>query len=156
MMLMSSPLSSFVGQVLTWVPTATFKDRYDLIAADGTRLATLDMSNWTSKADAHVPEGILFMHKEGWSGLKVTVSTVGQGPLIATFKRKWTGATGQLLFPDGREFKWAKLNFWGTQKGWTEPTGGPPYIQFSSGSFTRKLRAEIQPHATEIPELSLL
>jgi hypothetical protein len=47
---MTSSLSYLVGQPLTWVPTAAFKARYDLIAPDNTTLATLDMSSWTSKA----------------------------------------------------------------------------------------------------------
>jgi hypothetical protein len=120
---MSSSLSSLVGQSLTWVPTAAFKARYDLITPDNTILATLDMSNWTSRANALVPEGTLFMHKEGWTGLKVAIYSVEQGPILATYQRKWSGTSGQLLFPDGREFRWGKVNFWGTQKAWTDPTG---------------------------------
>ena len=42
---MTSSLSYLVGQTLTWVPTAAFKARYDLIAPDNTTLATLDMSS---------------------------------------------------------------------------------------------------------------
>ena len=153
---MTSSLSYLVGQPLTWVPTAAFKARYDLIAPDNTTLATLDMSSWTSKANALVPEGTLFLHKEGWSGLKVAISAVEQGPLLATYQRKWTGTSGQLLFPDGREFRWGKDNFWGTQKAWTDPTGTTTYVQFSVGGFSRKSSVVIYPQAAEIPELSLL
>ncbi len=46
---MTSPLSYLVGQPLTWVPTAALKSRYDLVAPDGSVLATLEMSNWTYK-----------------------------------------------------------------------------------------------------------
>lgn len=153
---MTSSLSYLVGQPLTWVPAAAFKARYDLIAPDNTTLATLDMSSWTSKAHALVPEGTLFLHKEGWSGLKVAISAVEQGPLLATYQRKWTGTSGQLLFPDGREFRWGKVNFWGTQKAWTDPTGTTAYVQFSVGGFSRKSSVVIYPQAAEIPELSLL
>lgn len=153
---MTSSLSYLVGQALTWVPTATFKARYELIAPDSTTLATLDMSNWSSKANAIVPEGTLFMHKEGWSGLKITIYTVEQGPLIATYQRKWNGTRGQLLFSDGREFIWSKANFWGTQKAWTDPTGNIAYVQFSAGGFSRKSTVVINTQATEVPELSLL
>lgn len=153
---MASSLRYLIGQELTWIPTATFKARYDLIAPDNTTLATLDMSNWTSKANATVPEGTLFMHKEGWTGSKVTISTVEQGPLIATYQRKWTGTSGQLLFPDGREFKWGKVNFWGTQKAWTDPSGTTAYVQLSGNGFSRKSTVMIYPQAAEIPELSLL
>ena len=100
---MTSSLQYLIGQELTWVPTATFQSRYDLVALDTTPLATLDMSNWTSKASATVPEGTLFIQKETWSGLKIAISLGEQGPLLATYQRKWTGTSGQLLFPDGRE-----------------------------------------------------
>ena len=153
---MTSPLNTLVGQTLTWVPTAAFKTRYDLIAPDNTALATLDMSSWTSKASALVPEGTLFMHKEGLSGLKVAVYADEQGPLVATYQRKWAGTSGQLLFPDGREFRWGKINFWGTQKGWTDPSGTTSYVQFSVNGFSRKNSVIIYPQAAHIPELSLL
>jgi hypothetical protein len=153
---MTSSLSSFVGQALTWVPAAAFKTRYDLIAPDSTTLATLDMSNWTSKANALVPEGTLFIRKEGWSGLKVVISQSEQGPLLATYQRNWTGTSGQLLFPDGHTFKWGKVNFWGTQKAWTDPIDNTARVRLSGGGFSRKSTVEIYPQAAEIPELSLL
>ncbi len=141
---------------MTWVPTAAFKARYDLITPDSTTLATLDMSNWTSSANALVPEGTLFIYKEGWSGQKIVISLGEQGPLLATYQRKWTGTSGQLLFPDGREFRWGKVNFWGSQKAWTDPTGNTAYVQLSVGAFSRKSTVEVYPQAAEIPELSFL
>jgi hypothetical protein len=153
---MTSSLQYLIGQELTWVPTATFQSRYDLVALDTTPLATLDMSNWTSKASATVPEGTLFIQKETWSGLKIAISLGEQGPLLATYQRKWTGTSGQLLFPDGREFTWGKANFWGTQKAWTDLAGNTTYVQFSNGGFSRKSNVMISPPAAGIPELSLL
>lgn len=153
---MNSSLSYLVGQELTWVSTEAFKARYNLVAPDSTILATLDMSNWTSKAHATVPEGTLFMRKEGWSGLKVSIYAAEQGPLIATYQRKWTGTRGQLLFPDGRSFMWNKINFWGTQKAWTDLTGNIVYVQLSVKSFSRTSNVLIHPQAADIPELSLL
>src|SRR6266700_3683141 len=131
---MTSPLSYLVGQPLAWVPTAALKSRYDLVAPDGTVLATLEMSNWTYKAHASVPEGRIFLKQEGWSGRKVVLS----------------------LGENGRTFRWTKLNFWGTQKAWTDPTGNTTSIQFSSLGLSRKLAAQIHPVAAEIPELSSL
>ncbi len=120
---MTSSLGSLVGQTLTWVPTAALKDRYDLITPDKTTLATLDMRFWTLTAKALVPEGTLFMQRERWFGQKVAISSGEQGPLLATYHSKWTETSGQLVFPDGRKFRWGKVNFWGTQKAWTDPTG---------------------------------
>lgn len=154
---MTSSLSYLVGQTLIWVPTAAFKDRYNLIAPDNTTLATLNMGSWASKANALVPEGTLFMHQEGWSGPKVAIHSVEQGPLLATYQRsKWNLTSGQLLFPDGREFRWGKINFWGTQKAWTDPTGHTTYVQLAVGGFSRKSTVVIHQQAAEIPELSLL
>ena len=153
---MTSSLGSLVGQTLTWVPTAALKDRYDLIAPDKTTLATLDMRSWTSKANALVPEGTLFMHQEGWFGQKVAISSDEHGPLLATYQGKWFGASGQLVFPDGREFRWGKVNFWGTQQAWTDPINNTAYVQLSVGSFSRKSTVVIHSQAAEIPELSLL
>ena len=121
---MTSSLRYLIGQSLTWVPTAALKDRYDLIAPDKTTLATLDVSNWTSKANALVPEGTLFMQREGWFGQKVAICAVEQGPLLATYQRKGAGTSGQLLLPDGREFRWGRVNFWSTQKAGIAPHGG--------------------------------
>lgn len=153
---MTSSFESLIGQNLTWVPTATFKSRFDLIAPDNTPRATLDMSSWTSKALAFVPEGTLFLQKENWSGMKIAISLGENGPLLATFQRKWTGTSGQLSFPDGRLFNWNKANFWGTQKVWTDPMNMTRYIQFSSRGFSRQANVVIYPQAAEIPELSLL
>lgn len=153
---MTSPLGYLVGQEITWIPTATFKSRYALVTPDNTTIATIDMSNWSSKAIASVPEGPLFLRKEGFSGMRVAIYTVEQGPLIATFQRGWTGTSGQLQFADGRVFKWGKTNFWGTQKAWMDQTGNQLYVQFSSGGFSRKATVVIEPQAPEIPDLSLL
>ena len=153
---MKSPLSYLVGQEMNWVPTTAFKARYDLVAPDSAILATLDMSNWTSKAHATVPEGTLFMRKEGWSGLKVSIYAAEQGPLIATYQRKWTGTRGELLFPGGRSFMWRKINFWGRQKAWTDLTGNTVYVQLSVKSFSRTSSVLIYPQAADISDLSLL
>lgn len=153
---MTSPLHSQIGRPLTWVPTATFKTSFDLTSPDGTTFSTLDMSSWTSKAEASVPEGTLFFYNEGWSGRKVAISTIDQGPPIANYQRKWTSSRGQLSIPDGREFTWSRLNFWGTQKAWTDATGSIPYVQFFLHSFSRRVDVEISPQAAEVPELSLL
>jgi hypothetical protein len=153
---MATTLSNFVGLPLTWVPTAVLKDRYDLIAPDNTTLATLDMSNWSSKATAHVPEGTLFLRKESWTGLKVAITAGEQGPRVASYQRKWTGTSGQLSFPDGRSFTWKKVNFWGTQKAWIDSVSNVPYVQFAIGKFSRKSTVTIAPQAMGIQELSLL
>jgi hypothetical protein len=153
---MSTIFTNFVGQPLTWKPTAILKDNYSLVALNNEVLATLDMSNWSSKASARVPGGVLFLHKESWTGLKVGISWDEHGPKIATFQRKWTGTSGQLQFPDGRSFTWKRLNFWGTQKGWVDSLSNASYMQFSIGSFTRKSTVTIDPQAATIPELSLL
>jgi hypothetical protein len=156
---MATALSYLAGQTLAWVPTAAFKDRYDLIGPGNAPVATLDMSTWTSKANAQVPEGTLFLHKEGLIGLKVAVYSGDDGPLVANFQRKWTGTSGQLTCADGRQFKWGKANFWGTQKVWTDPTGKTTYVQLSTssaGGFSRKSNVVVFGPAAEVPELSLL
>ena len=90
------------------------------------------------------------MQREGWFGQKVAISSGGHGSLRATSHIKWSGTGGQLVFPDGREFRW------GTQKAWTDPTGTPAYVQLSTRVFSRTSTVVIHPQAAEIPELSLL
>ncbi len=153
---MTSSLSNLVGQELIWIPTALFKSRYDLTASDGRKLATLDMSNWNSKAHATVSGEAFFIRKENWLGLKVSIYAAEQGPLIAIYQRKWTGTSGKLVFLNGRSFQWGRINFWGTQKAWTDPAGTTPYVQLSVTGFSRKSNVLIHPQATNIPELSLL
>jgi len=153
---MNSPLSAFLGQQLIWARTATFKDRYALVTADGQVLATLDMSSWTSKANAGVPEGMLFLKREGWTGRKVNILSGEQGPLLATFQRAWTGTRGQLLMADGRQYQWKSINFWSMRKMWGDPSASVVYIQFSPASFSRKVTIDLLPQAAEIPEISLL
>ena len=153
---MATTFSNFVGQPLTWIHTALLKASYDLVAPDNATIATLDMSSWSTKATARVPEGTLFLRKEGWTGLKVAVSLDENGPTLATYQSRWTGTSGQVVFPDGRTFDWNKTNFWGTQKAWIDPVSKVPSIQISIGSFSRKSTVIIDPQAVEIPELSLL
>src|SRR5690242_15540883 len=133
---MAIPLNQLIGQPLTWIPTATFKTRYSLVTADNMTLATLDMSSWRSKATAEIPEGSLFIRAEGWSGRKVAIHAFENGPLIARYEGKWTGTSGKLSLPDGREFQWSKTSFWGTQKAWIDPPSSSPYVQRSIGSFS--------------------
>lgn len=152
---MASSLSNFVGQELTWIPTALFKSRYNLTASDGTVLATLDMSRWRWKAQATVSGGTPFIQRDHWYSSKISIYAAERGPLIATYQRKWAGASGQIVFLDGRLFKWSRSNFRGTQKVWTDLTGNTIYVQLSKG-FSRKSTVLIYPQATEMPELSLL
>ncbi len=49
---------NFVGQELFWAPVKMLKAQYELYAGDRL-LATLDISNWSSKADAVAAEGAL-------------------------------------------------------------------------------------------------
>jgi hypothetical protein len=151
---MSSFLSPFIGQTLTWVPTATFKARFDLTAPDGSVLASLDLSNWSSKAQAQVPEGNLFLRARGFSGMKIEISWGEDGPLVATYQRSWWGRGGNLSFADGRVFQWRAINFWGTRKAWTSPST-TSYFEFAAGSFTRKVTVDVLPSAAQLPETSL-
>jgi hypothetical protein len=154
--LMTSFLHSFVGQTLVWIPHHDhfFKPRYVLTAPDGTTLATYEIDKGL------VPEGTLWIRQEKRS-LKRVLTLGKQGPLLATYQPKWwtgpTGSRGQLFFPDGRELRWGKVNFWGTQKAWTDPTSQTAYVQFSAMRiFSYKSTVQIHPQAVEIPELSLL
>lgn len=153
---MNSPLSAFIGQQLIWVPTAPFKDCYDLVTAEGQVLATLDRSSWTSKANAGIPEGMLFLHGEGWTGQKVNILPGEQGPILATFQLKWTGTRGWLFMANGRQYQWKNINFWGTRKMWSDPSESVVYIQFSTAIFSRKVTIDLFPQAAEVPEISLL
>lgn len=148
-------LRDYIGQEMTWVPTATFKSRFDLVVGD-TILASLDMSDWTSKATATVPEGMLMLQLEGFARRNASIYVGEQGAAVATYQRKWTGTSGTLQFPDGRQLKWVKTNFWGTEKAWRDQSGMIDYVQFHTGSFSRKVQVTISPQAAEIPELSLL
>ncbi|GCE07053.1 hypothetical protein [Dictyobacter aurantiacus] len=153
---MVSPLNQLVGQSLTWVPTATFRSSFSLVAPDNTTLATLDMSGWRSKASATVPEGSLFIQPQGWSTRNIAVYAFENGPLLATYQGKWFGTSGQLSFPDDRALLWHKVNFWGNQKAWTDPASDSPYVQFSSNGFSRKASVTLYPEAAALPDLSLL
>ncbi|GLV60435.1 hypothetical protein KDH_72540 [Dictyobacter sp. S3.2.2.5] len=153
---MASPLNQLVGQSLTWVPTATFRNSFSLVAPDNTTLATLDMSGWRSKATAEVPEGSLFIQPDGWSSRKFVIQAGENGPLVARYQGRWMGSGGTLVLADGREVAWSKMNFWGNQKAWTDPASDSPYVQFSNNSFSRKASVTLYPEAAALPDLSLL
>lgn len=153
---MTFSLNYPIGQELTWVPTGALKGYYDLVTTDSTVLATLDMSSGNSKVHATVPEGTLVFWNENMSGSKLDISASEQGPPIATYQRKFGITNGQLTFFDGRSFKWGRINFWGTQRAWTDPTGTTSYVQFSTKGFSSKSGVVIHPQAADIPELSLL
>ncbi len=153
---MTSFLHSFIGQTLVWLPNHDhlLQPRYVLTAPDGTTLATYESDKGL------VPEGTLWIRQEKHS-LKRVLNLGEQGPLLASYQpKRWTGPTGshgQLFFPDGRELRWGKVNFWGSQKAWTDPTSQTAYVQFSAMRiFSYKSTVQIHPQAVEIPELSLL
>jgi hypothetical protein len=153
---MPASLDAFIGQPLTWTPTDAFRDRYTLVTPDNTTLGNLDISTHSSTGHATVPGETFFMHKEGWTDLKLNIYADEQSPPIATFQRQWAGKSGQLLFPDGREFKLAKTNFSGTDKAWYDATGKIIYVQFTQGAFSRKAVMTILPQAASLTELPLL
>ena len=153
---MTSSLSYPIGQELIWVPTGNLKGSYDLVTTDSTVLATLDMSNGSSKMYATVPEGTLFFGKENMSVSKIDISASEQGPSIATYQRKFGITNGELTFLDGRSFKWGRTNLLGTQRTWTDPTGTTLYVQFLTKGFSSQSGVVIHPQAADIPELSVL
>ncbi len=53
-----TPIHKFVDQDLLWTPSAAFRQQYELLAGDMV-LATLDMSNWNTAAQAVTAEGKL-------------------------------------------------------------------------------------------------
>ena len=150
---MFNAIRDAVGQEITWVPTATFKDRYDLTAGNLV-FATLDMSSWGSGAKAGAAEGELTIHTRGLSQRTIEITTPNDQTLIASYRSNWTGNSGRLQFADGRTFTWRGLNLWGTRKGWLDAAGQPLLI-FQSNGWTRRLNVTPLPQAAEIPELSL-
>ncbi len=175
---MTPSLSDLVGQELTWVRPKAFQLRYNLIAPDNSVIATfpVEMSGWLygrHRLKALVPSGKLFPdgtlfldneeEREGrfpWSPkiVYVAISAVEQGPPLAIYKRYKTWHTGQLRFPDRREYSWDNVTFWGKKKVWKDsPPGTTAYVQISADSIIElKFGVVIYPQAAEIPELSLL
>ena len=153
---MTSSLNYPIGQELTWVPTGVLKGSYNLVTSDSTVLATLDMSNGSSKMHATVPEGTLVFWNENVSGSKLDISASEQGPSIAAYQRKFGITNGLLTFLDGHSFKWGRTNLLGTRRAWTEPTGTTPYVQFLTKDVSSTYGVVIHPQAADIPELSVL
>jgi len=149
---MMTPIHEFVGQDLLWVPTATFRNQYELIAGN-TVLATLDMSNWTTAAHAVTAEGHFSIRREGFFRQQVMIRATETGPVLATYTRGWTG--GILQCANGRLFKWENANFWGTKRTWTDQFG-TPLVQFQSSPWTRELLVRVEPEAATTSEHPLL
>jgi hypothetical protein len=153
---MAISLNNLVGVPLTWIPTAAFKDRYTLTAQNSNSLANLDMSNWSSKAIALVPEGTLFLHNQGWSGRKVAIALGEKSPPFVTFERGMFGSKGNLVFTNGRSITWKNANLFGTKKVWVDTASNVPFVYLKMSSFSRKITVTIEPPAVQIRELSLL
>ncbi len=149
---MMTPIHEFVGQDLLWVPTATFRNQYELIAGN-TVLATLDMSNWTTAAHAVTAEGHFSIRREGFFRQQVMIRASETGPVLATYTRGWTG--GILQCTNSRLFKWENANFWGTKRTWTDQFG-TPLVQFQSSPWTRELLVRVEPEAATTSEHPLL
>jgi hypothetical protein len=152
---MATSLSYLAGQTLEWVPTAAFKARYDLIGPSNSSIATLDMSNWSGKAVAHVPEGVLILQTKGmgWTQGRVEIYSVENSPRVATFQR---ARTGRLSMANGHQFTLVRTGWMGAKRFWKDATGTTTYIQMLPGGFSRKSQVVVLPPAAEIAELSLL
>jgi hypothetical protein len=131
------------------------------------RLKALVPSGKLSPDGKLFPDRTLFLYNEEeragrfpWSPklVYVAISAVEQGPPLAIYKRYEIWHTGELGFPDGREYSWGNASFWGKKKVWKDsPPGTTTYVQISADSIIeRKFGVVIYPQAAEIPELSFL
>lgn len=147
-----TPIHKFVGQDLLWSPSMTLRQQYELLAGD-TVLAQLDMSNWTSAAQAVVAEGTYIIKQEGFFRQQVMLRTREPGPVLATYTRGW--GVGMLQLADGRMFKWENANFWGTRKAWKTASSNC-LMYFQTSPWTRDLLVRVEPEAISTPEHALL
>jgi hypothetical protein len=69
---MMIPIHKFAGQDLLWTPSAALKHQYELLAGE-TVLATLDMSSWTSAAQAVTADGSFIIKREGFFRQQVMI-----------------------------------------------------------------------------------
>ena len=149
---MMTPIHEFVGQDLLWTPSAAFRQQYELLAGD-IELATLDMSNWTTTAQAVTAEGSYSLKREGFFRQQVMIRSTESGPVLATYTRAWAGGT--LQFADGHLFKWENANFWGTKKAWKDSLD-TSLVHCQNSPWTRDLLIKVEPEAVALPEHPLL
>ena len=149
---MMTPIHKFAGQNLLWTPSTAFRQHYELLARDLV-LATLDMSNWTTAAQAVIAEGKYTIKQEGFFRQQIMIRENDSGPILATYTRSWGGGTLQLA--DGRIFTWENANFWGTKKTW-KTSSNTNLVQFYNSPWTRDLLVRVEPEALPTPEHPLL
>ncbi len=149
---MMIPIYKFAGQDLLWTPSTALRQHYELLARD-TVLAMLDMSNWTTAAQAILAEGKYSIRQEGFFRQQIMIRANDMGPILAAYTRGWGGGTLQMA--DGRLFKWETVNFWGTRQAW-KTSSNTSLVQFQNSPWTRDLLVRVEPEALATPEHSLL
>ncbi len=145
-------IRDFIGQELLWSPTKFLKDQYELSVSDIV-LATLDVSQWSSKAIATSAEGTIEIKKDGIFRQRFHIYLAGSNTLIGVLKNGWGGR--KLELPDGRVYSWKNASFFGSKRVWIDEQGNN-LIYCHKYGFGRKMSVTIDPYAATVPELALL
>src|SRR5687767_3448850 len=128
---------------------------YELHSGDEL-IATLRFrSSFGSFATAESADGCWTFKRVGFWQTRATIRGCGTDVDIGTFANNtWSGG-GTLELPDGRKLL-ATTNFWQTNFEF-QTEAGETMLRFKTGGFVHlSAKVEIQPAATELPELALV
>lgn len=147
-------LDEAAGRSLAWVETQKFPRSYQLLA-DGDLFATMHWESiWKSRALAQAADARWALEHQGFFHNRVEISEAGSGAVLATFKSGWAGK-GQLLLPDGRQFRWGRPSFWATDMAFRDERGSI-LLRYKTRLLSTGSQVLIEPIAFGMRELPLL
>jgi hypothetical protein len=151
-------IRDFIGQPLQWKRPRLFTNSYELRASDQV-LATISRSGVFKERTLAEAEGRQWVFtRVGFSRKKIVVyagefvdkslKVLDPAAEVASIKRNWRGH-GELIFRDGRSYRWTHTGFLRRVWSWTDAYNMPLMTLKSHKTL------EISPAASDLPDLAL-
>jgi hypothetical protein len=133
---MSKTFAELEVEGLRWETSGGWRPEYALIADDGEEVAHLKKEGLLrERAFVDAIGNRWVFERMGFFKRYIEVRSVGTGDEIARFHYRWDHG-GELVFPDGRRYRWRQSSFWGSKWVWIDESG-EPIMGFKSGGFFR-------------------
>ena len=143
------------SQNVRWQQQSVWNSNYDLLADDGSAVATMRRpSMWKTAVEIEAVGNRWRFERKGFWQNRIEATSIGTGELAATFHAGMT--RGKVELVDGRVFHWQQSNWWGTKWSWTDEHGEPIMGFQTGGAFRLNGELNLDPQVMEAKTMSLL
>jgi hypothetical protein len=140
------PIKDYIGQELHWISSKLPDRKYELRAGDAILARVQNQGRVALLIDT--ANGSWIFERRGMRRI-ITIQQQETRQEPVTIKQGING-NAQLLFPDGREYKWQGTSFWRDTWVLLNPEGAP-LLHLKKSSL-----AQLEPVAASEPDLALL